>query len=145
MSLINPTKTENIGIEEQQNIKSEQRIINETGTKVRLAKSLTDSIKNNFEKTTQAIISKALHGQVQLEDIKEAVNSLKDIKATAEKLEKVNDNLEKFEKTALTSEDKEKIYHYYKTGDFKQAELAKSFSTSQANISRIINEKDKIE
>jgi hypothetical protein len=143
MSLFNPKKNEKISIEEQQNIKSEQRIINETGTKVRLAKSLTDNVKNDFEKTTQVIISKALYGEAQLEDIKEAVNSLKDIKATAEKLEKVNDNLEKFEKPTLTSEDKEKIYHYYKTGDFKQAELARSFSTSQTNISRIINEIDK--
>ncbi|RRD38788.1 hypothetical protein EII29_09695 [Leptotrichia sp. OH3620_COT-345] len=143
MSLLNPKKTESMSIEEQQNMKSEQRILNETGTKVRLAKSLTDNVKNDFEKTTQAIISKALYGQVQLEDIKEAINSLKDIKATAEKLEKVNDNLEKFEKPTLTSEDKEKIYHYYKTGDFKQSELAKSFSTSQTNISRIINEKEK--
>lgn len=143
MNLSNPKKTENISIEEQQNIKSEQRILNETGTKVRLAKSLTDNVKNDFEKTTQAIISKALYGQVQLKDIKEAINSLKDIKATAEKLEKVNNNLEKFEKHTLTPEDKEKIYHYYKTGDFKQSELARSFSTSQTNISRIINEKDK--
>lgn len=143
MNLFNPKKNEKISIEEQQNIKSEQRIINETGTKVRLAKSLTDNVKNDFEKTTQVIISKALYGEAQLEDIKEAVNSLKDIKATAEKLEKVNDNLEKFEKPTLTSEDKEKIYHYYKTGDFKQAELARSFSTSQTNISRIINEIDK--
>lgn len=143
MSLFNPKKNEKISIEEQQNIKSEQRIINETGTKVRLAKSLTDNVKNDFEKTTQVIISKALYGEAQLEDIKEAVNSLKDIKETAEKLEKVNDNLEKFEKPTLTSEDKEKIYHYYKTGDFKQAELARSFSTSQTNISRIINEIDK--
>lgn len=66
MNLSNPKKTENISIEEQQNIKSEQRILNETGTKVRLAKSLTDNVKNDFEKTTQAIISKALYGQVQL-------------------------------------------------------------------------------
>lgn len=96
-----------------------------------------------MKKQHKQLYQKPYTDKFNYKDIKEAINSLKDIKATAEKLEKVNNNLEKFEKHTLTPEDKEKIYHYYKTGDFKQSELARSFSTSQTNISRIINEKDK--
>jgi len=43
----------------------------------------------------------------------------------------------------LSEIDREKVYHYYKTGDFTQVELSKIFNTNQPMISRIINEKDK--
>ena len=45
-------------------------------------------------------------------------------------------------KTFLTNEEKDKIYHYYSTGDYKQEELADIFGTNQSTISRIISSKN---
>ena len=43
----------------------------------------------------------------------------------------------------LSEEDRNKIYHYYKTGDFTQVELSNIYNTNQPMISRIITEKEK--
>ena len=68
----------------------------------------------------------------------------------AEIIEQARNNLESVDRVSISTErntplsdvEKNKIYHYYSTGDYKQEELADIFGTNQSTVSRIISSKN---
>ena len=65
-------------------------------------------------------------------------------------IEQARNNLESVARVSISTErntplsdvEKNKIYHYYSTGDYKQEELADIFGTNQSTVSRIISSKN---
>lgn len=119
---------------------------NELRNSVRRGKSVSYSLKtieNSYKIVQNEIFRKAEKGEVTLEDVRDTLNALNDVKEASKKMrafvEKTNSN----DDGQLSEKDKEKIYHYYKTNDFTQVQLADIFNTNQPMISRIINDKDK--
>ena len=89
------------------------------------------------------LFEKAKNEEITLEDITNTMNALKKVTTAKKEMESFIETTKNYDDGILSEIDREKVYHYYKTGDFTQVELSKIFNTNQPMISRIINEKDK--
>lgn len=83
-------------------------------------------------------------GEINPEKIAELYKQAKIIEQARNNLESVDRvSISTERNTPLSDVEKNKIYHYYSTGDYKQEELADIFGTNQSTVSRIISSKNR--
>lgn len=91
----------------------------------------------------EEIFEKAKNGEVTAEDVATTLNALKNVETAEREMQSFMETTKNYDDGKLSGEDRNKIYYYYKTGDFTQVELSNIYNTNQPMISRIITEKEK--
>ena len=132
------TKTE---VHETKNIKQETII--DSVRRGRTIGSSLKSLKTNYRNMQEEIFEKAKNGEVTAEDVANTLNALKNVETAEREMQSFMETTKNYDDGKLSEEDRNKIYHYYKTGDFTQVELSNIYNTNQPMISRIITEKEK--
>lgn len=122
---------------------SKQETVKDSVRKGKIIGSSLKTLENNYRHMQDELFEKAKNEEVTLEDITNTMNALKKVTAAKKEMESFIETTKNYDDGRLSEIDREKVYHYYKTGDFTQVELSKIFNTNQPMISRIINEKDK--
>ena len=122
---------------------SRQETIKNSVRKGKIIGSSLKNLENNYRNMQDELFEKAKNKEITLEDITNTMNALKKVTTAKKEMESFIETTKNYDDGILSEIDREKVYHYYKTGDFTQVELSKIFNTNQPMISRIINEKDK--
>ena len=122
---------------------SRQETIKNSVRKGKIIGSSLKNLENNYRNMQDELFEKAKNEEITLEDITNTMNALKKVTTSKKEMESFIETTKNYDDGILSEIDREKVYHYYKTGDFTQVELSKIFNTNQPMISRIINEKDK--
>ena len=122
---------------------SRQETIKNSVRKGKIIGSSLKNLENNYRNMQDELFEKAKNEEITLEDITNTMNALKKVTTAKKEMESFIETTKNYDDGILSEIDREKVYHYYKTGDFTQVELSKIFNTNQPMISRIINEKDK--
>lgn len=122
---------------------SKQETVKDSVRKGKIIGSSLKTLENNYRHMQDELFEKAKNEEVTLEDITNTMNALKKVTAAKKEMESFIETTKNYDDGRLSEIDREKVYYYYKTGDFTQVELSKIFNTNQPMISRIINEKDK--
>ena len=122
---------------------SRQETIKNSVRKGKIIGSSLQNLENNYRNMQDELFEKAKNEEITLEDITNTMNALKKVTTAKKEMESFIETTKNYDDGILSEIDREKVYHYYKTGDFTQVELSKIFNTNQPMISRIINEKDK--
>ena len=122
---------------------SRQETIKNSVRKGKIIGSSLKNLENNYRNMQDELFEKAKNEEITLEDITNTMNALKKVTTAKKEMESFIETTKNYDDGRLSEIDREKVYHYYKTGDFTQVELSKIFNTNQPMISRIINEKDK--
>ncbi|PZM82135.1 hypothetical protein DLH72_04505 [Candidatus Gracilibacteria bacterium] len=128
----------------------EKEIVEETSTeKTRRAMATSliaiEQIEDNFESILKAVMDGARNGIVSKEQVFNMVSIYSNLCSEKDKLEKliqITDigimGTNKCNKPKVPEYIVHKVLCYYKTGDFKQTDLAKMFGYSQSTIAQII-------
>lgn len=130
-------------IKEKEVRTSRQEIIKDSVRKGKIIGSSLKNLENDYRDMQDKLFEKAKNEEITLEDITNTMNALKKVTAAKKEMESFIKTTKNYDDGKLSEIDREKVYYYYKTGDFTQVELSKIFNTNQPMISRIINEKDK--
>lgn len=129
---------------------NEGELVEETPTeKVRrnIATSIIaiEQIEDDFESILKAVMDGARNGIVSKEQVFNMVSIYSNLCSEKDKLEKlikITDigimETNKYNNPRVPEYIVHKVLHYYKTGDFKQIDLAKMFGYSQSTIAQII-------
>lgn len=104
-----------------------------------------DRLSKDYEELAYDLIGQCVDEKISQQELNKQLNQLNEIKKLKEQAEKISieHSENKEEEKTLNNKTKQKIYYYYKTGDYKQEQLAEIYNTTQPTISRVCKKIEK--
>lgn len=123
---------------------TKRSIREKTIEKVSIAQATINNITINFDKLIKEVVMEAIEGKIEqskINDILAQAKSLREAQIILDDFTKVlrYGDVEKPHRR-MSETDKQRIFFYYKTGEYNQEDIARVFNTTQATVSRIIRQ-----
>ena len=97
---------------------SRQETIKNSVRKGKIIGSSLKNLENNYRNMQDELFEKAKNKEITLEDITNTMNALKKVTTAKKEMESFIETTKNYDDGILSEIDREKVYHYYKTGDF---------------------------
>lgn len=123
---------------------AKRSIREKTIEKASIAQATINNITINFDKLIKEVVMEAIEGKIEqskINDILAQAKSLREAQIILDDFTKVlrYGDVEKPHRR-MSETDKQRIFFYYKTGEYNQEDIARVFNTTQATVSRIIRQ-----
>lgn len=123
---------------------AKRSIREKTIEKSSIAQATINNITINFDKLIKEVVMEAIEGKIEqskINDILAQAKSLREAQMILDDFTKVlrYGDVEKPHRR-MSETDKQRIFFYYKTGEYNQEDISRVFNTTQATVSRIIRQ-----